>query len=48
MLATVPLFGLMVTGDAGQAKAYAKAWGKAIGWLVIAALLVFAVAFVTG
>lgn len=41
MLAVVPLAGLCVTGSWKQAWRYTLAWGRAVGILVLAALVVF-------
>lgn len=40
MLAVVPLFGLLMFGSWKMALAYSKAWAKAIGWLLVAGVVI--------
>ena len=37
LLAVVPISGLLTFGSWRQAIEYTKAWGRAIGWLLLAA-----------
>lgn len=44
MLATVPLFGLLVTGSPKQAWRYTKQWAVVVGIMVAAGLLIGGIA----